>query len=82
MNLRKMDSASVFATVAVGAAVIAMIVMVAAAFGAFRGDDANASSPEDEQVTDDGAVADPNAQATDIVDAAAPATDVRVERLS
>ena len=73
MNLRKMDSASVFATVAVGAAVIAMIVMVAAAFGAFRGDDANASSPEDEQVTDDGAVADPNAQATDIVDAAASA---------
>ncbi len=68
-----MDSASVFATVAVGAAVIAMIVMVAAAFGAFRGHDANASSPEDEQVADDGAVADPNAQATEIVDAAAEA---------
>ena len=73
MNQRKMDSASVFATVAVGAAVIAMIVMVAAAFGAFRGDDANASSPEDEQVADDGAVADPNAQASDIVDASAAA---------
>ncbi len=68
-----MDSASVFATVAVGAAVIAMIVMVAAAFGAFRGHDADASSPEDEQVADDGAVADPNAQATEIVDAAAEA---------
>lgn len=68
-----MDSASVFATVAVGAAVIAMIVMVAAAFGAFQSDDANASSPEDEQVADDGAVADPNAQATDIVSSAAEA---------
>jgi hypothetical protein len=73
MNQRRMDSASVFATVAVGAAVIAMIVMVAAAFGAFRGDDANASSPEDEQIADDGAVADPNAQASDIVDASAAA---------
>jgi lipoprotein LprG len=73
MSQRKMDSASVFATVAVGAAVIAMIVMVAAAFGAFRGHDADASSPEDEQVADDGAVADPNAQATEIVDAAAEA---------
>ena len=68
-----MDSASVFATVAVGAAAIAMIVVVAAAFGAFRGHDADASSPEDEQVADDGAVADPNAQATEIVDAAAEA---------
>ena len=68
-----MDNASVFASVAVGAAVLAMIVMVAAAFGAFRSDGADASSPEDEQVADDGAVADPNAQATEIVDAAAEA---------
>ena len=68
-----MDNASVFATVAVGAAAIAMIAMVAAAFGAFRSDGADASSPEDEQVADDGAVADPNAQATEIVDAAAEA---------
>jgi lipoprotein LprG len=73
MSQRKMDSASVFATVAVGAAAIAMIVMVAAAFGAFRGHDADASSPEDEQVADDGAVADPNAQATEILNAAAEA---------
>jgi len=73
MSKRKMDSASVFATVAVCAAVIAMIAMVAAAFGAFHGGDANASSPEDEQAADDGAVADPNAQATTIVSSAAEA---------
>jgi lipoprotein LprG len=54
-----MDNASVFATVAVGAAVLAMVLMVAAAFGAFR--------------ADDGAVADPNARALEIVDAAASA---------
>jgi lipoprotein LprG len=68
-----MDSASVFAIVAVGAAVLAMVAMVAAAFGAFRSDGADASSPEDEQVDDDGAVADPNAQATEVVNAAASA---------
>src|SRR4051812_38514518 len=73
MSKRKKDSASVFATVAVCAAGIAMIAMVAAAFGAFRGDGANASSPEDEQVADDNAVADPSAQATDIVTSAAAA---------
>jgi hypothetical protein len=74
MNQRKMDSASVFATVAVGAAVLAMIVMVAAAFGAFSSDGADASSPEDEQIADDdGAVADPNARAADIVTSAASA---------
>jgi hypothetical protein len=73
MSQRKMDTASVFATVAVGVAAIAMIVMVAAAFGAFRSDDANASSPADEQVADDGAVADPDARATDIVNSAAEA---------
>src|SRR3954452_24516851 len=73
MSTRKVDGASFFATVAVCAALVAMIAMVAAAFGAFRGDDANASSPEDEQVADYGAVADSNAQATDIVDAAAGA---------
>ena len=73
MSQRKMDSASVFATVAVGAAVLAMILMVAVAFGAFRSDDADASSPEGEQVADDDAVADPNAQATTIVDSAANA---------
>lgn len=68
-----MDNASVFATVAIGAAVLAMVVMVAAAFGAFRSDGADASSPDDEQVADDGAVADPNARATDVVDSAASA---------
>ncbi len=68
-----MDSASVFATVAVGAAVLAMILMVAVAFGAFRSDGADASSPEEEQVADDDAVADPNAQATTIVESAADA---------
>jgi lipoprotein LprG len=73
MSQRKMDSASVFATVAVGAAVLAMILMVAVAFGAFRSDGANASSPEEEQVADDDAVADPNAQATTIVESAAAA---------
>jgi lipoprotein LprG len=73
MSQRKMDSASVFATVAVGAAVLAMILMVAVAFGAFRSDGANASSPEEEQVADDNAVADPNAQATTIVESAAAA---------
>ena len=52
-----MDNASVFATVAIGAAVLAMVVMIAAAFGAFRSDGADASSPEDDQVADDGAVA-------------------------
>ena len=46
---------------------------MAAAFGAFHGHDANASSPEDEQVADDNAVADPNAQATTIVSSAAEA---------
>lgn len=68
-----MDNASVFATVAIGAAVLAMVVMVAAAFGAFRSDGADASSPEDDQVADDGAVADPNALATEVVDSAASA---------
>src|SRR3954452_20720379 len=73
MSTRKVDGASFFATVAVCAALVAMLAMVAAAFGAFRGDDANASSPEDEQVADDNAVADPDAQATDIVTSAAAA---------
>lgn len=68
-----MDNASVFATAAVAAAVIAMIAVVAAGFGAFRGDDASASPPEDEQVADDGAVADPDARATEIVNGAAEA---------
>ena len=57
MSQRRMDRASVFATVAVGAAVLAMIVMVAVALGAFSSDGADASSPEDEQIADDGAVA-------------------------
>ena len=78
MSKRKMDSVSVFATAAVGTAGLAMIVMIAAAFGAFRSDGADASAPDDEQVDDeqvddDGAVADPNAQATQIVDSAATA---------
>jgi lipoprotein LprG len=78
MSKRKMDSVSVFATAAVGTAGLAMIVMIAAAFGAFRSDGADASAPDDEQVDDEqvddgGAVADPNAQATQIVDSAATA---------
>ena len=73
MSQRRMDSASVFATVAVGAAALAMVAMVAAAFGAFRSDGAGASSPEDEQVADDGAVADPDAHATEIVESSADA---------
>jgi LppX_LprAFG lipoprotein len=73
MSQRKMDNASVFATVAIGAAALAMVVMIAAAFGAFRSDGADASAPEDEQVADDDAVADPNARATEVVDSAANA---------
>ena len=78
MSKRKMDSVSVFPTAAVGTAGLAMIVMIAAAFGAFRSDGADASAPDDEQVDDEqvddgGAVADPNAQATQIVDSAATA---------
>jgi lipoprotein LprG len=69
-----MDRTSVFATVAVGAAALAMILMVAVALGAFRSDDADASTPEhEEEVADDGAVADPDARAADVVAAAATA---------
>jgi hypothetical protein len=77
MSKRKMDSASVFAIAAVAAAGLAMIVMIAAALGAFHSDGADASAPDeqadDDQADDDGAVADPNAEATQIVDSAASA---------
>jgi LppX_LprAFG lipoprotein len=74
MTTRPRDATSTFAAVAIAAAVIAFALAVAGAVGAFATDDdpADAEGPAD-VATDDGAVADPTADAVEIVTSSAAA---------
>jgi lipoprotein LprG len=75
MNNRKMDNASVFAVVALSVAALAMVVMILVAVGVFDSGGDAAASPNDAVESDqnDGAVADPDADAAQIATAAASA---------
>ncbi len=75
MNTRKMDTTSVFAITALLVAGLATVAMIAAAFGAFGSNDADppAVDADDGNDDDDGATADPNADATEIATSSATA---------
>ena len=73
MNNRKTDATSVFAFTALGVAGVAMVAMLAVAFGAFDSDEDPTQAADEEAVVDDGAVADPNADAATIARSAASA---------
>jgi lipoprotein LprG len=73
MNTRKADRSSVFALTALAIAALAMVVMFAAAFGAFRSEPGAAAAEGERPTVDDGAVADPNADPVEITQASAAA---------
>jgi lipoprotein LprG len=75
MSTSKADTTSVFAVTALIVAGLATLAMVAAAFGVFRSDAAASESadPGDDIEADDGATADPSADANEIATSAAEA---------
>jgi lipoprotein LprG len=86
MNQRKTEPTSVFAVVSLVIAALAFGAVIAAGFGVFDGSDSVASAELEQQTTDDGAVADPDRDPTEITAASAEAmaavesVEFRIER--